>query len=757
MRGLNWLSRLTAHIFVKPSLQGAAFLQARPGRLFIIESDRASHRYLLLSQLRKNSNSIPLQEILSASHSQRDSLLNRLEAHIQTLDFLPPDQDIEVVPVSIYHGRMPQRESSIFNLLGAETWHKAGILGRCLQLIINGGQTLIQIDSPLSLRQLQQESQHQPPGVIAHKAARIFHSHFRRRRQAIIGPDLSQPSTLIRLILKNPDVQAAVTEAAQQTQRPRSEVEKQAARQIKRIAANINPTLARAFVPLLRSVWQRIYKRVHVLGIERVQTCATSHQLVYLPCHRSHMDYVMLSWNLYEHGLMLPHIAAGDNLNTPVLGSMLRRGGAFFMRRSFKGDPLYAQLFKSYLQHISARGHAIEYFIEGGRSRTGRLLSPKPGLLSMTLEGHQQRETPPTALIPVWISYDKLVESHSYQQELAGASKQKESIWSLFRTLKILRSRHGHAALSFGRPILLDQQPDTSTQAISFQTLQHINQAAYINQTALLATVLLANPRTRYQRTALIVQLEELKALLERLPHPPAGIAQEPVQEWLTHASKRRQISCYSNGEIGLTEAQAQEMTFYRNQLHPHLVLPGLYLLLTKRYPNPQTHTLTRLITTLYPYLLNELYLPEDDHSRLLPPLRKTLEKAQLLKRNGKQLMLIENPLAITLMQTAEPILLRYYLTFQLINKGGLLSQEDLINESQRIANLLHRAMGFHSPEYADPKTLQGFIDTLLKQGTVQDNNGLHSTRNTGNLEKRARQILNPTYVQLIEKHLHPR
>ena len=178
MRGLNRISRLLLRLILRPTVQGRQYLKPDANTLFVIETERYTHRILLIEQLRLQGNSLPEQKILCAAHGHQDDLRNRIEAQIEKLEFLPSEQDINIVPISVYHGRMPRRETSYLNLLYAESWSKAGAFGRLMQLLVNGRQTLIQVDPPLSLKQLQEELPHQPAGLIAHKAVRVFHHHF---------------------------------------------------------------------------------------------------------------------------------------------------------------------------------------------------------------------------------------------------------------------------------------------------------------------------------------------------------------------------------------------------------------------------------------------------------------------------------------------------------------------------------------------------------------------------------------------------
>ena len=169
------------------------------------------------------------------------------------------------------------------------------------------------------------------------------------------------------------------------------------------------------------------------------------------------MDYLLLSYIIYTKGFAVPHIAAGVNLNMPVLGRLLRKGGAFFLRRSFRGNSLYPVVFMKYLGLMMARGHSLEYFIEGGRSRTGRLLPPKTGMLSMTVRSFLRDPARPVVFIPVYFGYERLVEGETYIGELSGQPKKKESVWSLLRSLPSLRRKFGKVHVSLGEPIDLGE------------------------------------------------------------------------------------------------------------------------------------------------------------------------------------------------------------------------------------------------------------------------------------------------------------
>src|SRR5699024_10510029 len=217
---------------------------------------------------------------------------------------------------------------------------------------------------------------------------------------------------------------------------------------------------------------------------------------------------------LYHRGFVPPHIAAGVNLNMPLVGPLLRRGGAFFLRRSFRSQPLYAAVFNQYVALILDRGVAMEYFIEGTRSRTGRLLPPKGGMLSITVRAFLRNPTKPVMFQPVYIGYERLAEGSSYIAELSGQQKKPESLSDFRNLINILRKNYGEVTVSFGEPIqlaeLLDghevewraQTADSSSKPpwlnqvvddLAERIMVNINRSADVNPVNLLATALLAS------------------------------------------------------------------------------------------------------------------------------------------------------------------------------------------------------------------------------------------------------------------------
>lgn len=162
----------------------------------------------------------------------------------------------------------------------------------------------------------------------------------------------------------------------------------------------------------------------------------------------------MLSWVFFDYGIPLPHIASGEDfLGLGLVSWILRCCGAFYMRRSFKSDPLYGAIFGQYVEMQTVNGHPLEFFIEGRRSRSGKSLNPKQGILNMTLQPLIKGTVEEIFVLPVSITYEKLVEGELYTRELLGESKVPESLQGLWKARQILNQKFGRITIAMGEPI----------------------------------------------------------------------------------------------------------------------------------------------------------------------------------------------------------------------------------------------------------------------------------------------------------------
>jgi glycerol-3-phosphate O-acyltransferase len=319
----------------------------------------------------------------------------------------------------------------------------------------------VQFSAPIHLRELIEHNkghEHRAHGP-AHPARALSQPEDRGDRPGHLAPAQSGQGPA-----QSATGRQAIVDEAERENISLEKAKAQALRYGNEIASDYTYTAIRFLEVVLSWFWNKIYDGIKVNHIEGVQKVAQGHEVIYVPCHRSHIDYLLLSYLLFRNGLTPPHIAAGINLNMPVIGSLLRRGGAFFMRRTFKGNPLYTSVFNEYLHTLFTKGFPVEYFVEGGRSRTGRMLQPKTGMLAITLRSFLRSSRMPIVFVPVYIGYERVLEGRTYLGELRGASKKKESIFDIFKVIGALKQRFGQVAVNFGEPIKLAEFLDANNR-----------------------------------------------------------------------------------------------------------------------------------------------------------------------------------------------------------------------------------------------------------------------------------------------------
>jgi glycerol-3-phosphate O-acyltransferase len=467
------------------------------------------------------------------------------------------------------------------------------------------------------------------------------------------------------------------------------------------------------------------------------------------------MDYLLMSYVVYHKGYAVPHIAAGINLNMPVIGSFLRRGGAFFLRRSFSGNALYSAVFSKYLALMMARGHSIEYFIEGGRSRTGRLMQPKTGMLAMTVRSYLREPTRPVVFVPVYFGYERLVEGRTYINELAGRPKEKESVFMLLKTIPELRSRFGKVYVSFGEPLPLDPvierhvpgwngepvatedrppwlSPLVSELARAIMT--RINSAACVTPVNLIGLVLLATPRQRMGEVDLVRQLELYSSLLRQAPYSPkAWVTAEDGASMVRYGESlgilRRQA--HELGDIlYMTEEVSVLTSYFRNNALHLMLMPSLIACAFLNNPSVRRDDLYRLAGRVYPYAADEYFLRwgESELPGVVDELLEDLLNHGLLTANEERTVWFrppaESPEAVQLSVLARatvPIIERYYLAVSLLLKAGSgrLTQDALERQCQLVAQRMSMLYELNSPEFFERALFGNFIDQLVRRGVL--------------------------------------
>ncbi len=661
---------------------------------------------------------------------------------------------IQFVPLSIFWGRAPKREQSFWRLLFSyNNYELVGGIRKFLVTIAARKDLEIQVSKPLSLNELVSHDQNDE--ISARKLHRVLRVHYRHVKTAVVGPDLSHRRTVVRGLVKSRVVQQVIDEKIKNGESSREKLEAKAQKYGNEIASNYNTRAIRILDILLTRFWNKVYDGVEVEGIDRVRELAGTHAVVYLPSHRSHVDYLLLSYALFKQGLAAPHIAAGINLNLPVVGRLLRGAGAFFMRRSFRGKPLYTAVFNEYLHTLLRRGFPVEVFIEGGRSRTGRSLPPKTGMMALMLRSYLRDNSKPIAIVPIYVGYEKVLEGNTYLGELRGKSKKSESIFGLVKVVKTLKGEFGKVRANFGQPLYLndfldEQQPDwrdansdkpdwlpVVTNQLADEAITRINEAAHANRVSLVAAAILCAPRQALGDTTLLAQIDFYKELLKAVPYSgETTFDDHEAIDMVEHCEKLGFVEkrVDSMGAVyHLSEVNSVLLTYYRNNIQHLLVIPSLlaYALNNKRGIGRKA--LIELVRRVYPYLKKELYLnlESSDVERAIETHLAFLLERGILSTQGKIIRGAKTGSSQQLIQRllaahCQPMLERFYIVLSLIRAADQqpLSTKLLEQKSVDVAQRLSMIHGIHSPEFFDKRLFAGFIDQLYQRKVIQCDEG---------------------------------
>ncbi|EKO3374655.1 glycerol-3-phosphate 1-O-acyltransferase PlsB [Vibrio fluvialis] len=657
--------------------------------------------------------------------------------------------DVQVIPATVLWGRKPGKE-------GRERPYLQALNGpqKAKAVFTAGRDCLVRFSPVVSLRYM--ADSHGTDASIAHKLARVARIHFSRQKLAASGPNLPQRYQLFQRLMNSPAIEKAIADEAASKNISLEKARKEAHDMLDEIAADFSYSLVKKGDRVLGWLWNRIYQGLNINNAATVRRLAQDgHEIVYVPCHRSHMDYLLLSYVLYHEGMVPPHIAAGINLNFFPAGPIFRRGGAFFIRRSFKGNKLYSTIFREYLAELFAKGYAVEYFSEGGRSRTGRLLQAKTGMLAMTIQAMLRGLNRPVTLVPVYIGYEHVMEVGTYAKELRGKRKEKENASLVLRTIRKLRN-FGQGYVNFGEPIPLNQflneqvpewtqdidpmgasKPQWMTPVVNklaTKMMTHINDAAAANAMTLCATALLASRQRALARDNLVKQIDCYLQLLRNVPYSSTfTVPQDNAESLVQHAESLDKfvVETDTMGDIiSLDRNQSILMTYYRNNIIHLLALPSLIAQMLIRQQQMPVEQIQTCVAKVYPFLKQELFLSYDE-SQLDDVVMHYLAELQ-----RQELVTLDNGVAtinqsktqvlMLLGRTISETLQRYAIALNLLVANPDLGKSDLENKSQEIAQRLGRLHGINAPEFFDKGVFSALFVTLKQQGYLDSDGNCH-------------------------------
>ncbi len=496
---------------------------------------------------------------------QRDAVEVLVEAQMRR------EEPIFLVPQILVWERSPDRTNrGLFDVLLGDP-DSPGRIRKLLFFLRSSRHAIVRVGDPVNLKEFIDQQEGQPVARIAKKLRWLLLGYLYRERKVVKGPDVRPRRWLFDRILAEPLVQREIEATAAREGRSRHTIEKRARKVLDRLGADFRWGM----ITFLRSAIDVVAKRIYA-GVEfepqdaeRIRDAARRGTVVLTPSHRSHFDYLLVSWLMFWHGVMPPHIAAGNNLSFFPMGPIFRRAGAFFIRRSFQGDPLYAVLVDRYIRALIVEGYTQEFFLEGGRSRTGKMLPPKIGLLSYYVDAVADRAVPDVLLVPMYIAYEKVVED--YSEELVGGEKKKESAGELIKAGKVLSKRFGRVYVKTNEPVSIKEALETLPQPwreldrdqrkdwlkrLATHVTAEIQDATVVTPSSVAALVLLSHDQRGMTRELFLQRARFVRQWLEsRAAHfsDAFGFPDDALNEALELFAANKQVEILSNAAWGHT------------------------------------------------------------------------------------------------------------------------------------------------------------------------------------------------------------
>lgn len=444
------------------------------------------------------------------------------------------NQNIYLVPHDIIFSAKPERkEPSIADIVFG-TNDRPGKIKRLYAILKKPEKIAIEFTNPVNLKEFLQKPdvKNLDTEFQTHRLRSHLVDLINRQRKSITGPTLISRQEITEDILTEKSLKEYLADYSAQNNIPLKKTHKKAAGYIKEIAANYSLPIINFGNFVLTWVFKNIFDGfvVNQSEINRMREKSKEAPLILVPCHKSHLDYLLLPYIMYRNNMPCPHIAAGKNLSFWPLGPLFRGGGAFFLRRTFKGAELYSKIFAAYLSKLLFEGFNIKIFIEGGRSRTGKTLPPRLGGLSMIINAYKTKACENLYFVPIYIGYDRVLEEDAYLKEIEGGNKSSESLSGLVKARKFLKKKYGKVYIKFNEPISLNQYQSEKNidfekssddeyksfvKDLGYKLINAINKSVVVTPHGIIASSILNCSRNSFSKRQLMNRVRVYMNLLE--------------------------------------------------------------------------------------------------------------------------------------------------------------------------------------------------------------------------------------------------
>lgn len=500
------------------------------------------------------------------------------------------DEPIQLVPAVVVWSRAPDLAGSSVRHFLTGARESEGPISWAARIYLRSRDTFVQVGDAVGLREFNERVSKERRSPVLHAVLRRY---LAREAKVVRGPALLPRAVMKQLVLDNPPMRELARREALALGLRYDAVRKRMSSEFDAISAHFSWTFIRVLSIVLRPLWTRVFSGVDARpeDVEHIRTAMRDGSAILIPCHKSHLDYVLLSWVLFSHDLIVPHVIAGNNLAIWPLSIALRSAGGFFIKRSFGVERIHPAVFSRYVREMVRQGYPIEFFIEGARTRSGKLMRPKVGVLGMVLDAAELRSTGrEVTLLPIALAYERVAEERAYARELGGEKKKPETMSAFFKSTAIIRRRFGRVYLRVGTPIpcseLVDEQPgrpgwsDRPEAArkellhrVGERVIHRIGEVMVVLPSSLVSAALLSHPRRGIQHDDLMARALRYRVFLQQrgaLEAASLGRWDRAVQTTLDQLARSRHIERleHDGGDVwSVVPDQRIYLAFHCNQV----------------------------------------------------------------------------------------------------------------------------------------------------------------------------------------------
>jgi len=547
------------------------------------------------------------------------------------------EESIYLMPQIMFWNRNPERTKT---LITSRATGDRGLLSAIFTVLKSATPAFLRVGEPIDLKKAIEESGTDDTKEIAREIRNQLLETYNYEKRSILGPVIKSNQEMMEKVLYHKNVLEQITSMIENKKESEKKLRKKAFTYYKEIAADFSIIYIRLFEKTLDYIFNRIFDGIYynVEDFKILREASQKGPLIIVPSHKSHMDYLIISSVFYQNKLIPPHILAGSNLTFFPMGKIFRRSGAFFMRRSFRGLDLYSSVFKQYVKTLIAEGYSIEFFLEGGRTRTGKLVHPKVGMLKYLIDAVDEGYNKDLVFVPTTINYDRILEESSYTKELKGKKKEAESTSGFVKSRKLLKRQYGRVYLNFNKPVTLSELRDTYEEgsdisvSIGNDLIKRINDVIMVTPFSLTTSAMLFSPGKGFTKEMIY---DHMMILYDYLKHIGAPLSdalheQENMNEAIDYV-----INSYKDDHIimdlefdedeetkqeddfyVLNEDERSRINFYKNSII-HFLLPVTFISIAILSLKEKNQIGLKKVTERY-HLLKQFFANEFVYSDLM-------------------------------------------------------------------------------------------------------------------------------------------